>query len=97
MKDNDETINIQKSHFKFLKNQTDKHDRLQKLLLEYMGYSDEFLITKSALQRLKRSDLSEIVLEQRAMIRKLIDDLEPSKRKEHLEYLDKLYMLQSRT
>lgn len=69
-----------------------KYERLQRLILEFMGYEDEFLITEKGLKKFKKDDLAKMVLEQRNMIRKLIDDLEPEKRDNHLNRLDDLYL-----
>ncbi|PAQ15083.1 hypothetical protein CD798_08555 [Bacillaceae bacterium SAOS 7] len=56
-----------------------------------MGYEDEYIITPSGLKRLKKDDLVEFVLQQRAMIRKLIDDLDEEKQENHIQALDDLY------
>jgi hypothetical protein len=78
--------------YKILKANADKYNELHRSLLEYMGYEDEFLITRAGLNKLKKDELATIVLEQRNMIRKLIDDLEPDKREKHMQFLDDLYM-----
>lgn len=78
--------------YKLLKSDSDKYKRLHQQLLEYMGYEDEFLITKAGLMKLTKEELAKMVLEQRNMIRKLIDDLEQDKRNIHLNYLDELYL-----
>jgi hypothetical protein len=85
-------IQIPWYEYQFLKSNSDKYHELHRMLLEYMGYDDEFLITRAGLKKLKRDDLVTLVLEQRNMIRKLIDDLEPLKRDEHINTLDNLYM-----
>jgi hypothetical protein len=61
-----------------------------------MGYEDEYLITHAGLKKLNKDHLGQMVLEQRNMIRKLIDDLEPSKREAHMQFLDDLYMNKER-
>lgn len=39
-----------------------------------------------------KDELADMVIEQRAMIRKLIDNLDPEKREKHMQSLDNLYM-----
>lgn len=84
-------IEIPWSEYKYYKSMVKKQGELQKQLYEYMGYEDEYLITHSSLKKLNRDNLAQMVLEQRNMIRKLIDDLEPSKREEHMRILDELF------
>lgn len=78
--------------YKNLKTKADKYSDLSKSLLEYMGYRKEFLISKSRFNQLMKDELVEIILEQRAMIKKLIYDLDSEKRQKHMQELDNLYM-----
>lgn len=86
-----QSLNLKLYEYEFLKTHSEKYFELKRNLLEFMGYEDEFLITHAGLKKLKKDDLASIVLEQRNMIRKLIDELEPSKRESHMQYLDNLY------
>ncbi|MEK5390223.1 hypothetical protein NSQ59_07535 [Margalitia sp. FSL K6-0131] len=85
-------IELSWDEYQLLKSDSKKYHNLHRSLLEYMGYEDEYLITRAGLKKLKRDDLVTIVLEQRNMIRKLIDDLDPLKRDAHIDALDNLYM-----
>ncbi len=82
--------------YKFLKEQLKEYTEQKRQLYEYMGYEDEFLITRASLKSLNKDHLSLMVLEQRNMIRRLIDDLVPEKREAHMQFLDDLYMSKER-
>lgn len=78
--------------FKIEESHANKYHELRRQLLEYMGYEEEFLITKAGLKKMNKDDLVQMILEQRNMIRKLIDDLDPIKQESHLNFLDDLYL-----
>ncbi|MEK4029330.1 MULTISPECIES: hypothetical protein [Bacillaceae] len=85
-------IEVSLSDYEQLKKTADQYANLHKALLEYMGYEEEFLITRPGFKRMTKEELITIIFEQRSVIRKLIGDLEASKREEHIRFLDTLYM-----
>ncbi|MBH0171008.1 hypothetical protein [Fictibacillus sp. 18YEL24] len=85
-------IEIDWFEYKFLKEQLKEYTEQKRQLYEYMGFEEEYLITRASLKSLTKNHLSLMVLEQRNMIRRLIDDLEPEKREAHMQFLDDLYM-----
>jgi hypothetical protein len=69
-----------------------EYSKLKIDFLEYMGYDDAFLKTEKGLNKLTKKELVSTIIQQRLVIRKLIQELEPSKREEYLSFLDSLYM-----
>jgi hypothetical protein len=88
----DKKVTITLFEYKYYQSLAEKYSKLKIDFLEYMGYDDAFLKTDKGLNKLKKKELVSTILQQRLVIRKLIQELEPSKREEYLSFLDGLYM-----
>ncbi|MCY9057948.1 hypothetical protein MOE81_08405 [Bacillus inaquosorum] len=53
-----------------------KVNELETLLLEFIGYEDEWLLTKAKLKKTNREVLAEIVINQRQLMRELYNKLD---------------------
>ncbi|MGZ9868153.1 hypothetical protein ACU3L3_07000 [Priestia endophytica] len=71
---------------------TKEHTQLKRDLLEYMGYDDTFLTTKVGYRKQTKEQLIETVFQQRAMMRKLLGELDEDKRAKLVNELDEFYM-----
>jgi hypothetical protein len=85
-------VTIPLHEYEYYQSLSKEYSKLKINFLEYMGYDDAFLKTKKGLNKLKRKELVSTIIQQRLVIRKLIQELEPSKREEYLNFLDGLYM-----
>lgn len=63
------------------------YSRIDNDLTEYMGFLDEYLRSDKWLLKYNKKDLVTKIHEQRYVIRKLINELEPSKREEFINRL----------
>jgi hypothetical protein len=88
----DKKVTIPLYEYTYLQSISKEYSKLKIDFLEYMGYDDAFLKTEKGLNKLKKKELVSTILQQRLVIRKLIQELEPSKREEYLSFLDSLYM-----
>lgn len=59
-----------------------RNEILQNFLLEFMGYEEEWLRRKAFYQKYNKSELTEIIFEQRALMKTLFDNIETSKQEE---------------
>lgn len=84
------TKEISNIEYKNLKKIEKNYERINDDLIEYMGYSEEFLRSDKWLMKHNKKDLMDKIHKQRCVIRKLISELEPSRRDTYLEYLNKL-------
>jgi hypothetical protein len=82
--------------YKYMLRQFDKQSkrlgRISSDLHEYMGYNDDFLTTESGLNKLPKKELVEVIYQQRAMIRKLLELLPEDIKSKHIVKLDGMYM-----
>ena len=69
-----------------------KYNQIKRDLLEYMGYDDAFLTTKAGYRKQTKNQLIETVFQQRAMIRRLLEELDEDKRAKLVNELDEFYM-----
>lgn len=63
------------------------YHRLDNDLTEYMGFDDEYLRKDNWLMNYNKKDMVKKIHEQRQVIRKLIDELEPTKKEQYLMIL----------
>ncbi|MEK4628120.1 hypothetical protein MKZ17_07925 [Solibacillus sp. FSL R7-0682] len=66
------------------------YNRISNDLIEYMGFSEDYLRNDKWLKRYKKEDLVVKIHQQRDVIRKLISELEPSKKDEYIAHLEQL-------
>lgn len=76
----------------FFSNQSRRLDQLQNELLEFMGYEDSYLKTQQGLMRYKKEELVAIILRQRAIYRKLLQDMDEETKVRYIQELDSIYM-----
>ncbi|MEY8189526.1 hypothetical protein AB4X15_07560 [Peribacillus simplex] len=55
---------------------------LETLLLEFIGYEDEWLTLKSGFKKYNKNELIDIIFEQRALMKTLFENVEHSKKEE---------------
>lgn len=88
----DKKVTIPLHQYKYYQSLEKDYSKLKTAFLEYMGYDDAFLKTEKGLNKLTKKELVSTIIQQRLVIRKLIQELEPSKREEYLSFFDSLYM-----
>lgn len=66
------------------------YNRISNDLIEYMGFSDEYLKSDKWLKKYNKDELVAKIHQQRDVIRKLISELEPSKKDEYIVRLEQI-------
>lgn len=64
--------------------------RISNDLIEYMGFDDDYLRSDKWLMKYKKEDLVIKIHQQRDVIRKLISELEPSKKDKYIVHLEQI-------
>lgn len=64
------------------KNEISRNKAMYTLLLEFIGYEDEWLTTKPGYKQYTNSQLIEIIFEQRALMKALYENVEESKKRD---------------
>ncbi|MCZ8535491.1 hypothetical protein [Psychrobacillus psychrodurans] len=64
--------------------------RISNDLIEYMGFDDDYLRSDKWLMKYNKNDLVTKIHQQRDVIRKVISDLEPSKKEKYIAHLEQI-------
>ncbi|HZH61768.1 MAG TPA: hypothetical protein VEY70_19785 [Metabacillus sp.] len=64
---------------KILQKQQKEYQKLYTLLLELIGYDNEWLTTEAGLNKYNKKELVEIILHQRSLMKKLFEELDEEK------------------
>ena len=75
----------------YAKEEIKRNKITETLLLEFIGYEDEWLTGKSGYKKYNKNDLIEIIFEQRALMKTLYDNVEASKKKELKIKIEKFF------
>lgn len=72
-------------------NWTEKRNKtLETLLMEMSGHEKEWLITNAGYKKLNKSDLIQIIMEQRQLMKMLFDNLNEDKKEEFKHIVNKV-------
>ncbi|MGM0889736.1 MAG: hypothetical protein ACQEW5_22970 [Bacillota bacterium] len=66
----------------FTKGEIKRNKMLETLLLEFIGYEDEWLTRKSGYKKYNKDDLIDIIFVQRSLMKTLYENVEHSKKEE---------------
>ncbi|MCI3198081.1 hypothetical protein GXP75_20970 [Bacillus sp. HU-1818] len=68
-----------------------RNENMQTLLLECIGYDDEWLTTRSGYKRQKRDVLVDIIFEQRSLMKSIFNKLEPEAQEDLKKEIEKYF------